>query len=367
LSAVGIAIGIAALVAVIGIPASYNAQMTAEFEAWGANAIEVFPGSDRQTGEPVPLPETAPAMVGRIWPVRTSLTLRNVSDAAVYRTDKVMAGETGGYMAMVAEGDLMGSLGGELVDGRWFDEASSQLPTVVLGHLTSQRLRLGVGDRIWVGQTWWAVIGVLDGLPNYSSYLDSAAFLAPGWAAKTFGPLNIAEIFAIAWPGQADAVYSVMAKTANPANPAGVSVGKPSDFAYAQSYFFSVFANLALGLGGVALLIGAVGIANTMVVSVMERRGEIGLRRALGARTGQIGLQFVLEAAVIGLGGGLLGVAFGLYAVFCFTAYLGIVFSVPLWTALAGPGIAMVIGVLAGLYPALKAARQSPTAALRTV
>jgi putative ABC transport system permease protein len=367
LSAVGIAIGIAALVAVLGIPASLNAEVEAEFERWGANVIEVYPGADRHTGEAIALPETAPAMVARIWPVRTSLALRNLNEVAVYRTDKVMAGETGGYMAMVAEGDLLGTLNGTLADGRWFDDGSSQLPTVVLGQQVSQRLRLGVGDRVWIGQAWWAVIGVLDGLPLYSSYLDSAAFLAPARAAQLFGLGEITEIMANAYPGQANAAHSVMATTVNPANPTGVNVSKPSDFSFAQTYIFDIFTNLALGLGAIALLVGAIGIANTMVVSVLERRGEIGLRRALGARTGQIALQFVLEAAVIGFGGGVIGIAFGAYVVFCFTAWQGIAFTVPAWTLAAGPAIAMAIGMLAGLYPALKAARQSPTVALRTV
>jgi putative ABC transport system permease protein len=367
LSAVGIAIGIAALVAVIGIPASLTAQVQAEFESWGANVIEVYPGSDRRSGEKIPLPETAPAMVERIWPVRTSLTLRSVPDVGVYRNDKMMAGETGGLTAMVAEGDLLGTLNGHLAEGRWFDEASTRLPTTVIGAKVSERLRVGLGGRVWIGQSWWAVIGVLERLPLYSSQLDNVAFLAPEWANKTFGSVPITQILANAYVGQADAVHAVMAATVNPANPAGVEVSKPSDYAQAQDYFLEIIRSLALGLGAIALLVGAIGIANTMVVSVMERRGEIGLRRALGARTGQIGLQFVLEAAVIGCLGGILGVIFGVYAVFCFTAYTAIAFAVPAWVFLAGPAASIAIGMLAGLYPSLKAARQSPTAALRTV
>jgi len=158
-----------------------------------------------------------------------------------------------------------------------------------------------------------------------------------------------------------------MAATVNPAKPAGVDVSQPTAFGSAQDFIFSMFANLALGLGGVALLVGGIGIANTMVVSVMERRGEIGVRRALGARTGQIALQFILEAGFIGLFGGVMGVGIGVYAVFCFAAYNAISFAVPLWVVVAGPGLAVLVGVLAGLYPCLKAARQSPTVTLRAV
>jgi putative ABC transport system permease protein len=254
-----------------------------------------------------------------------------------------------------------------MVDGRWFDEASAKMPTVVLGSTAASLLGARLGQKIWIGQSWWAVIGIIGPLPGIASQLNSAAFLAPDWAEQRLGTLPISQIIVNAYPGQADAVKSVMAVTVNPAKPSGVDVSKPSPFGYIQDYIFSIFRILGLGLGAIALLVGGIGIANTMVVSVMERRGEIGLRRALGARTGQIGLQFVLEAGFIGFFGGILGVAFGVYVVFCFTALVSISFTVPFWVIAGGPVASILIGILAGLYPSLKAARQSPTVTLRAV
>jgi len=241
------------------------------------------------------------------------------------------------------------------------------MPTVVLGSNAATLLGADLGQRVWIGGSWWAVTGILGPLPGFAAQLNSSTFLAPGWAEKTWPDLPIDQILANAFPGKANAVTSVMAATVNPAKPSGVDVSQPTPFSSTQDYIFSMFSNLALGLGGIALLVGGIGIANTMVVSVMERRGEIGVRRALGARTGQIALQFVLEAAFIGLFGGVVGVGLGAYAVFVFAAYNAISFAVPLWVIFAGPGLSVIVGVVAGLYPCLKAARQSPTVTLRAV
>ncbi|MDR0782948.1 MAG: ABC transporter permease [Propionibacteriaceae bacterium] len=367
LSAIGISIGIASVVTVLGIPASFQAQLEADFEAWGANLVIVSPGYNRQTGEETPLPTTAPAMIERVWPVKAAWTIRYLPDANVYRTDKVPEAGSGGLSAVITQGDPFGTLTTTMAEGRWFDEVTSALPTVVLGENAARWLNVGVGARVWIAQQWWAVIGVLDSLPGFVAQLNSAAFLAPGWAMEQFDTPPISQILVNAWPGHLGDVESVMKVTANPANPGGVDVQKPTQYNYVAEQIFQVFALLALGLGGIALLVGGIGIANTMVVSVMERRGEIGLRRALGARTGQVAWQFMLEAIFIGLLGGVIGIVFGIYIVFCFTAAVNIHFRVPIWIMAAGPAISALVGVIAGLYPSLKAARQSPTVTLRAV
>jgi putative ABC transport system permease protein len=367
LSAIGIAIGIASLVAVIGVPASAQAQARKDFEAWGANLVFVTPATDRQTNEQTPLPETAPAMIERVWPVKAVLTIRHLPDISVYRTDQIPETQSKGILALIAEGDPVNTLGATISDGRWFDQATSTLPTVVLGEYAATMLGAEVGHRIWIGQSWWAVIGILSDLPDFAGQLQSAAILAPLFAEERWPDLAIGEIMVSAHQGKLEDVKSVMAVTANPANPKGVEVNTPTQYGWIQDYFFQIFTILALGLGGIALLVGGIGIANTMVVAVMERRGEIGLRRALGARTGQIALQFVLEAGFIGLFGGILGLAFGAYVVFCITAMIPITFAIPWWILVAGPLMSVVVGILAGLYPSLKAARQPPTVTLRAV
>ena len=366
LSALGIAIGIAALVAMLGIPASQQAQVDKELEAMGANLTVVYPGQDSQTGEVYPLPDEAPAMLERIRPVTAVVTLRSLDDTKVYRNDKIPAGQSGYLTAAVAEGDLLGTLNVALAAGRWFDSVSATMPTVVLGQDAADNLKATVGQRIWIDQRWWAVIGVLE--PNdLASELNTTAFLAPERASQLYQDLPIQTIYVAALPGKAKSVKAVAAATANPANARGVQVMGNEDWYWTAELVETNFRNLALGLGSVALLVGAIGIANTMVVAVMERRSEIGLRRAMGARTGQIALQFVLEASVIGFAGGVIGIGLGAYLVFLYTTWIDLAFAIPTWVLVAGPGISLVVGALSGLYPSLKAARVSPTVALRAI
>jgi putative ABC transport system permease protein len=366
LSALGIAIGIAALVSLVGIPASQQEHVQRELEAKGATLITVYPGENKQDQTPIPIPQTAPEMVQRIAPVEAVVTRRELPDVAVYRNDKIPAGNTGGIAAAVVDGNLLRTLNVKMADGAWFTEAGRTLPTVVLGDAAARRLRAEVGSRLWIDSSWWAVVGILDPM-TLAEELDSTAFLAPEAAEKIYTKLPIASMYVASAQGKTKSVRQVMAATVNPANPQGVTVSSLSDYADAAEMMQDTFAKLSLGLGAVALLVGGIGIANTMVVAVMERRGEVGLRRAMGARTGQITLQFALEAALMGFLGGVMGVAIGAYVVFCYTAWIHIAFMIPWWVVVCGPLISMALGMIAGLYPALKAARLSPTTALRAI
>jgi putative ABC transport system permease protein len=368
LSAVGIGVGITALVAVLGFPASQQAENRAYYNAMGANVLTVKPGSGQTGGDATPVPETAPEMVGRITLVQATFTVRSVpDDTYIYRNDRIPTTESGGLAVWVGDGNPTATLNVTLADGRWFDAATRGLPTVVLGRKAAQQLGVGVGQMVWIDQAWWAVIGVFSKMSDYVSDYDRAAFLAPDYAATRFDDVPIDTLYVGTMTGQAGKVRTVLAATASPGQPSKVTVSPLSDFHAAQSQSEKTLSNLALGLGAVALVVGGIGIANTRVVAVMERRGEIGLRRALGARTGQIGLQFVFEAGLIGFLGGVIGIALGAYGVFVYTAYQSMAFAIPLWVVPAGPAMAAAVGVLAGLYPSLKAARQPPTTALRTV
>ncbi|MDR1441101.1 MAG: ABC transporter permease [Bifidobacteriaceae bacterium] len=369
LSALGIAVGIAALVALQGIPATVNAQMRAMMDAQGANLLVVYPGSSDQwdpSAEVTPLPETAPAMIARIWPVEHVLTRRDVPDVGVYRNNYIPVGQSGSISAAVADGDLLETLNVQMADGQWFDSASRTLPTVVLGDGAARRLGANPGQRIWIDHRWWAVVGVLEHI-ELAQEMDSTAFLAPDFASTFYPDLPIASIYVASEPGRAAEVRGVIPETANPANPKGVEVTGLSDFFIAGEVVGTLLIYLSVGLGGLSLLIGGIGIANTMVVAVMERRGEVGLRRAMGARAGQIALQFVLESGMIGLIGGIFGVGMGAYATYIYAALTVSPFAMPWWVLAAAPVLAVIIGALAGLYPSLKAARLSPTVALRAV
>jgi putative ABC transport system permease protein len=363
LSALGIAIGIAALVSLVGIPASQTEQMRREMDAQGANLIVVFP-AETPDGEVIPIPETAPAMINRIGPVNAVFALRELKDTYAFRNDFLAGGPASGVRVGFAEGNLLKSLRVEMSDGAWFDQASTALPTVVLGSGAAEQLGVQVGARVSIDSRWWAVIGVLEPM-KLAEEIDTMVFLAPEEAKEAYNAPALSAVYVAARPGSTKAVHAVTAATVSPDHPEQVNVTGLSDYYGASELMEGAFRNMSLGLGAVALLVGGIGIANTMVVAVMERRGEVGLRRAMGARTGQITLQFAFEAGAIGLIGGIMGVALGAYAVFCFTAWSGIAFSLPLWVVLAGPAVSVVLGVVAGLYPAFKAARLPPTTALR--
>ena len=168
-------------------------------------------------------------------------------------------------------------------------------------------------------------------------------------------------------PNEVDTVYNVLGATANPENPGNVDVSQPSSVLVAQADAKNTFNDLFLGLGAVALLVGAVGVANIMVISVLERRSEIGLRRSLGATKGHIRTQFLSEAILLSILGGLVGVGAGALATVVYASTKGWTVDVPPLAWAGGFAAALVIGAVAGLLPALRAARLSPTDALRTV
>ena len=165
---------------------------------------------------------------------------------------------------------------------------------------------------------------------------------------------------------QVNQVSSLLAPTADPQSPDGVTVSRPSDALEARAAAKGQFTTLLLGLGAVALLVGAIGIANIMVISVLERRGEIGLRRALGATRRHISTQFLAESALLAALGGVAGLIFGAIATWAYSLAQNQPMVIPLYVLIAAPVAGLAIGAIAGLYPATKAARLSPTEALRS-
>jgi len=365
LSALGIAIGIASMVAVLGLSDSSKSELIATLDRLGTNLLTVQAGEGigRGAGE---LPETAAAMIARIEPVEETAAVADV-DANVYRTDLMPEDRTNGLSVQAVDLALLDTLAGTLAAGKWFDQASASYPTTVLGSVAAERL--GVTDlpaQVWLGDRWFTVIGLLDAF-ELSPDLDRAALVgftaAEDYLDSTRTP---SAIYVRSDPDQTDEVMSVLAATANPANPEEVEVSRPTDALEAREAANDTFTALFLGLGAVALLVGGVGIANVMVISVLERRGEIGLRRALGATKGHVAIQFLGEALFLSVIGGLAGVALGYTVTAAWSAYRGWDVLVPQVALVGGLGAALVIGTLAGLYPATRAARMSPTEALRS-
>jgi putative ABC transport system permease protein len=368
LSALGIAIGIAAMVAVVGISSSSRAELDRTLAALGTNLLTVSPGSTF-TGEAARLPETAEAMVRRIGPVESVSAVGRIGDAKVYRTDRIPEAQTNGIAAYAARTDLRETTGIHLRSGTWLNEATSHYPATVLGAAAAERLGIGHATkdtRVLVGDRWFTVVGILEPAP-LAPELDGAALV--GWpVAETELGFDgrPTTIYTRSAEPAVNAVSAVLGATANPEAPNEVEVSRPSDALAAQQAADEAFTGLLLGLGAVALLVGGVGVANTMVISVLERRAEIGLRRSLGATRGQVRTQFLAESLLLSALGGAGGAVLGTGVTALYATYRTWPVVVPLWAVAGGAAATLVIGGLAGLYPAVRAARLSPTEALAT-
>ena len=366
LSALGIAIGIGAMVAVVGVSSSSQAKLLATIDALGTNLLTISPGQNF-LGTSEVLPATSVPMIGHMANVDSDAAVYGVSNAVVLRTPYVPSEETGGISVDAAGDDLPQVVGTTLASGHFLDAVSARYPEVVLGAQAASILQITqVGGHlmVYLGNTWFSVIGILKPAV-LDSTLDSTVFISLPVAERLFGVQpNPTEIYVRANQNHVIAVANLLAATADPQNASAVDVNRPSDVLKARAAAKGQFTTLLLGLGAVALLVGAIGIANIMVISVLERRAEIGLRRALGATRRHISSQFLTESALLAAIGGIAGLLFGAIATWVYALSRNQPFVVPTWALIAAPAAGFVIGAVAGLYPAAKAARLSPTEAL---
>jgi putative ABC transport system permease protein len=369
LSALGIAIGVAAIVAVLGLSASSQAGLLAEINQLGTNLLTVSNGQSF-TGGTAELPTAAPAMIGRISGVEQVQSTGIVNGAGAYRTPYIPPVDTRGLTVQAATLSLLPVLATTVAQGHYLNAATAQEPVAVLGAATAQLLgidRIYPDERIWLGGQWFYLAGILKPAV-LASAIDTSVLVGYPAAEKYLGfDGHRSAIYLRAQTDRVNAVDNLLAATANPENPSEVNVSQPSDALVAQADAKSALNGLFLGLGAVALLVGAVGVANIMIISVLERRSEIGLRRALGATKGHIRTQFLSEAVLLGLFGGTVGVALGAVAtaVYAHTKHWATIIPTEAWAG--GIAAALIIGALAGLIPALRAARLSPTQALWSI
>lgn len=365
-TALGIAIGIASMVAVMGISSSSKADLLAEIDQLGTNLLQVRSDSN-SFGESTTLPAEAPSMIRRIGPIDAATSTTDIN-GSVLRSDKTPPGTQNGIQILATESNLALTLGAETSTGRHHDDATVTLPTVVLGSIAAERL--GITDlehapRVWIGERWYDVIGILEPL-RLNPEIDRAALVGYGHVRDMLGEkVPPSSIYVRTAPESVDAVRGVLARTASPGAPNEVSVSRPSDALAARAEVDKNLQTLLLGLGGVALLVGGVGIANVMVISVLERRAEIGVRRALGATRRHIRNQFVVESTLLSFIGGVLGVAIGFAVTTIYAKRQGWLVALPMQGLFLGVLAALAIGALAGLYPAIRAARLDPAEAVR--
>ena len=370
LSASGVALGVATIVAVLGVSSSSRAQLVAQIDALGTNLLTVAPGQSF-VGQNVTLPHQAPAMVKRIGPVLAASAIGDVhANVNVYRTNRISSANTNGITVYAAQTALVATLQGHLVAGRFLSAATEHLPAVVLGESAATALGIDRADgsvQVWLGGHWFSVVGILDHL-QLAPELDRSALVGFPIAAQLLGADGSpVEIYVRTNPTSVNAVRSVLAATADPSAPQDVSITNPSDALVARADASAAFQSLFLALGAVALFVGGVGIANVMVISVLERRGEIGLRRALGARRAHIGVQFVAESTLLAVIGGTAGAVLGGFTTAVYAAARHWSAVVPASSLAAAVAAALVVGAIAGLYPAARAARLAPSEALRAV
>lgn len=367
LSALGIALGIAALVAVVGLSSSSKEAINQQLDSLGTNLLTVTAGQSI-FGEDSQLPLESESMVSRIGPV-TDVSATGTVDASVYRNPEIDDRETNGIAVLATRTDLLDVLRGEMAVGSWLNDATAQQPAVVLGSKAAERLGLTGADvtgrvAVIVGDDRFTLVGIM--APNaLVDSLDTAALV--GWPVaerELAFDGHPTSIYERSTESQVEAVAAVLPATVNPENPEEVDVSRPSDALAAKAATDSTLTGLLLGLGAVSLLVGGVGVANTMVIAVLERRQEIGLRRALGATRRQIMGQFIGESVLLSMVGGLAGVVIGCIVVAGYALSQGWPISIPLWAIAAGLGSTVLVGVVAGLFPASRAANVDPARAL---
>ncbi len=376
LTILGTVLGICSLVVTIGMAQTAAGQIARQFDAVAATQVVIQPRMQGWGDGPAlaTLPWDAEERLMRLNGVEHAGAIADVSvgdlkisavsvrdPSAVATVQPIVVGTTAG---------LLDAVRGTVTTGRYFDAGHDARGdrVVVLGSRAAARLGVHRVDRqpsIFIGERPYAVIGIIDDVSRRGDLLD-AVILPLGTARADFGTSTLAQVHARIAVGAGSLVAEQAGVALDPGTPDGFEVQVPPTSSLVRDRVQGDVNAIFLALGAVALLVGGLGIANVTLLSVMERIGEIGLRRALGATRRQIGAQFLLESVVIGLLGGLIGAALGVGAVV-------VVSLVREWTPIISTPMVIgsallggVIGLLAGVYPALKAATIEPIAALRS-
>jgi putative ABC transport system permease protein len=327
----------------------------------------VAPGKDFG-GDEATLSSEAAGMIRRIPVVDVASAVANIGGATVRRSPFIPVFESGGIGVRAADPLLLQAVDAQLQSGVFLNAATSSYPVVVLGATAAAHFGIDtVGDalQLWIADQPYLVVGILEPVP-LAPELDRAALIGMPLASTRFAyDGHPTTIYVRADKDQVVTARGILAKTADPAHPSQVLVSRPSDALAAQALANDTFTYLLIALGLVALLVAAVGIVNVMLIAVLERRAEIGLRRALGATRSHVAAQFLGEAVLLAGIGGVAGCVFGAVLTMAFAFANHWRLDLPPWLFIAGIGAAMVVGTISGAYPAMRASRLPPMEALR--
>lgn len=364
LSAAGIAIGIAAMIAVLGISVSSQARVQAALSELGTNLLTATAGNDL-LGKSTALPEDAADRVRRIDGVEHAAWTADLDKVKVYRNALVDPNASGGIGVLVAGGGLLDATGASVRVGKWLEGDAAKLPVTVLGASTAERLGIREpGALIWLGGQEVTVVGILDPSPLVPE-LNGSALVGGEYAKTSLGFTGApTTLYERSTDEAVTDVRKMIPPTLAPKSPTSVLVSRPSDALAAKNAVDQAFTGLLIGVGSIALLVGGIGVANTMIVAVLERRNEIGLRRALGATRRNIRSQFLTEAVLLAALGGIAGVVLGVAVTAGVALANGWIVTIPVPILGIGLAVTIVVGGLAGILPAARAARVPPTAAL---
>lgn len=374
LTVLGTVVGIAALVATVGLSKTAGNQIVGRFDALAATDIVVTPKAAHSAVVASVLPWDAEARLRRLNGVVSAGTLTNVDvKGQLVRAVPVHdpQGQTEFQLPVkAASAGLFAAVRATLSAGRLPDTGHSARGdrVAVLGPNAADRLHVVRVDNqpaIFIGDHLYVVVGILSGVERQASLLESV-IIPEGTAQREFGLAAPESVQVETRVGAATVIADQLPLALNPADRNALKVVAPPEPRRARAGVQSDLNSLFLLLGGVSLLVGAIGIANVTLVSVLERVGEIGLRRSLGAARRHIAAQFLLESTTLGLVGGVLGAAVGTLVVVGVAATRTWTPVLEAWVPLGAPLMGALVGLLSGLYPSARAAALQPVEALRS-